>query len=420
MQRKTKSVGFSSLSEPERKRIAETVERILASPAFRNSKQCQAFLQHVVGRSCTGEDEPLTERTLGIELFGRPPDYNTSDDPVVRVRASEIRKRLSQYYADSADPGDIRLEIPSGGYHVEFQRGETAPTLLAAPVMEDLPVVSAKRRPLLWLGAAALVVSLLCLAVFLLLHKATAPTELDLFWMPAIKSANPVIVHCGKSISYFLSEDVYARNRARFTDDQRVSNPLILDPDFPLHGRDIIPVTDQNVGIGTAHTAALLDGFFASRGKPIEIRYAGDLSFSDLRGAPSVLLGAFNNIWTLSMTKDLQFVFDRQGGGRRIHDRVGNRFWVVKEGTGGRNLEDYAIVSRMIASETGQPLFSAAGITGYGTRAAGELLTDASLLRQALEKAPTDWPKKDLQFLIHTNVYNGIPNRPDVIAVQVW
>ena len=77
--------------------VDQTLERVLSSPAFRNSKQCQKFLRYVVEHSHAGNDELLKERCIGIEVFGRDPDYDTAADPVVRVRATEVRKRLSQY-----------------------------------------------------------------------------------------------------------------------------------------------------------------------------------------------------------------------------------------------------------------------------------------------------------------------------------
>ena len=110
-------------------RIRETLERVLASPAFRNSKQTQKFLRYVVEHSHTGEEERLKERTIGVEVFGRDPAYDTADDPVVRVRASEVRKRLAQYYQESGVPGDVRFEVPSGSYRVDFHWPEAATSL---------------------------------------------------------------------------------------------------------------------------------------------------------------------------------------------------------------------------------------------------------------------------------------------------
>ena len=192
-------------------------------------------------------------------------------------------------------------------------------------------------------------------------------------------------------------------------------------PADTIKGSDIVPVTDQFVGIGNAHTSALLTSVFAARKKPVEIRYANDLSFSDLRSSPSVLIGAFSNLWTLEMTGELRYVFEQEEGLRRIRDRSDNRTWQLPNlAQDGKTPEDYALVSRLFNSATGQFLVSAAGITQYGTRAAGEFLTDSARMADALSKAPADWPKRNVQVLLHTTVYKGTPAPPQVLATHVW
>jgi hypothetical protein len=194
-----------------------------------------------------------------------------------------------------------------------------------------------------------------------------------------------------------------------------------LDPDEVLHGRDVIAVTDQFVGIGNAHTAAALNAMFATRGKAVEIRYANDLSFADLRGAPSVLIGAFSNLWTLEMTGQLRFVFEQQDGVRLVRDRSGGTTWQPAHiEPDGKTSEDYAVVSRVFDSATGQILIAAAGITQYGTRAAGEFLTDTHRFGEALAKAPADWERRNLQVLLRTAVYKGTPAPPKVVAAYFW
>jgi hypothetical protein len=150
-------------------------------------------------------------------------------------------------------------------------------------------------------------------------------------------------------------------------------------------------------------------------------RYANDLSFSDLRGSPSVLIGAFSNLWTLEMQGGLRFVFEQDQGARRIRDRSDNHTWQLPElAPDGKTPEDYAVVSRLFSSATGQLLISAAGITQYGTRSAGEFLTSAPLMKEALAKVPADWPRRNVQVLLHINVYKGTPGPPKVVVAHVW
>ena len=71
-------------------------------------------------------------------------------------------------------------------------------------------------------------------------------------------------------------------------------------------------------------------------------------------------------------------------------------------------------------SGTGRLLVSAAGITQYGTRAAGEFLTTPSLLDEAARKWPPDWPTKNVQVLLRTTVHRGTPATPSIVATHVW
>jgi hypothetical protein len=81
------------------------LERILLSALFRNSKQYPALLRYVVEQELNGASSELKERTIAIDVFGREPTYDPGADPVVRISAGEVRKRLAQYYQETTGPG---------------------------------------------------------------------------------------------------------------------------------------------------------------------------------------------------------------------------------------------------------------------------------------------------------------------------
>ncbi len=392
--------------------VRQTLERALASNAFRNSRQCQKFLKYVVEHSLAGQDDRLKERTIGVDVFERAADYDTAEDPVVRVRASEIRKRLAQYFVESGTTDDVKMDLPPGSYRAEFHwtAKPAAGPVAAAP--------SVQRR---WWMAGILLVLVAAGAVWMVNRKAP-PGIVEQFWAPVLSSPKPVLIYCGQPVVYFLSRDVHeAYGSGPVPERQRGAAPVKIEPDAVLHGRDIIPVTEQFVGIGNAHTAALLSALFATKSKQVEIRYANDLSFSDLRSSPAVLIGAFSNAWTLEMTGQLRFVFEQENGVRLIRDRNEKKAWRLEnQAPDGKTPEDYAIVSRLFDSATGQMLITAAGITQYGTRAAGEFLVDGARMSEALSGKSPDWTKKNIQVLLHTTVYKGTPAPPKVLAAHVW
>src|SRR5271157_2416875 len=86
------------VSVPPRPKVEGLLEDILRSAPFRTSRQCQDLVRYIVEHSLGASDDSLRERIIGIEVFGRAPDYDTAEDPVVRLRAADVRKRLAQYY----------------------------------------------------------------------------------------------------------------------------------------------------------------------------------------------------------------------------------------------------------------------------------------------------------------------------------
>src|SRR3954451_4603202 len=96
--------------------VRAELDRILDSRFFRNAVRSRQFLEFVVTHKIQGNCEQLKERTIGTEVFHRPPGYATGDDPVVRVQAGEVRRRLQQYYQQTGSDGPVRIELPVGSY----------------------------------------------------------------------------------------------------------------------------------------------------------------------------------------------------------------------------------------------------------------------------------------------------------------
>lgn len=100
--------------------VRHHLEEVLTSLPFAASKRAQDFLQLVVGHALEGQADSLRERMIGVEMFGRPIDYDTGNDPVVRVKAREVRGKLAQFYSEAKEKHPIRIELPSGHYVPQF------------------------------------------------------------------------------------------------------------------------------------------------------------------------------------------------------------------------------------------------------------------------------------------------------------
>lgn len=119
------------------------LDRLLRSDQFKNSKRCSSLLTYIVEETLDGRGEQLKERVVGVNVFGRNPDYETAEDPVVRNAAIEVRKRLAQVYVESGNGNPVRIELHSGTYVPEFRT-------IAASQENTEETVEVKRRNFDW------------------------------------------------------------------------------------------------------------------------------------------------------------------------------------------------------------------------------------------------------------------------------
>jgi Tol biopolymer transport system component len=155
--------------------IRNALESVVSSSAFAGSKRCQDFLRLVVERRLSGDLDSLRERQIGVDMFGRPADYDTSNDAVVRVRATEVRKRLAQYYRESDPIPQVRIDLPAGTYVPDFSWASETTTESNEPAAAPIVRVKSFRSRFSTVGvvAAVLIAGVL---LFLSLRHST-PTQ---------------------------------------------------------------------------------------------------------------------------------------------------------------------------------------------------------------------------------------------------
>jgi hypothetical protein len=414
----------ASVADPSM--IREQLERLLAHPLFSNSKRYPALLAYTVEQTLLGNASELKERSIGVEVFGRSPSYDANADPVVRITAGEVRKRLSQYYYDSTHDGELVIELPIGSYVPIFHAPEPVPEPLPEPEPvaalpeltappASLPPVaaSAPQHPwrLRWLLVAGLVVLAAAAGIDIGLryHPTQPPSNIDRFWQPVISSANPATFCLGEPAKNI---DVSTINN--FEAPVPPSKPEQLY--VRLHYSGNLALADV---ITLTRAAAALE----ARHKTFRVVPASEATFQQLREGPIVLIGAFDNIWTLRVTQKLRFGFESKDGVAVLVDRKSPKqtSWATAWDLPYQKLSrDYAIVARIHDSTTGQPVIIAAGISEEGTEAAGEILYNPVYLDSLLAKAPPDWEKKNMEAVIETQVIQGHSGPPNVLAVETW
>src|SRR5580704_3844679 len=100
--------------------IRAQLDLLVRDEAFRSSKRSVAFLRYVVEQTLNGASGQIKERTIGVEVFGREPTYDTNLDHIVRTAATELRKRLAIYYGDEKHRFELRMGLIPGSYIPRF------------------------------------------------------------------------------------------------------------------------------------------------------------------------------------------------------------------------------------------------------------------------------------------------------------
>jgi len=405
---------------PDPALVREQLRRLVAHPLFTNSKRYPVLLTYAVEQTLLGNASELKERTIGIEAFGREHVYDVNLDPVVRTAAAEVRKRLSQYYYNPDHAGELVIELPIGSYVPTFREPVVSPMDFAAEpsaaerveslpkdsVFQSLTEAKAEQahsrlltRHWVSIAIALLVAALIGFSVSRVKLPSQAPvagepSNMSRFWQPITATSSRVTYCLGAP-----TDSVDLQSRPYPASEGGSLNTY----DVITLARSLVPLVPKN-------------GQF-------RLLSASDTGFAQLREGPFVLIGAFDNPWTMRITQDLPMGFEYDNHVREVVDRKSapKQFWTLQWQVPGKSLaRDYAIVARLHDTVTGEPVIILAGILGEGTEAASEVVSNPAYLDAMLQKAPKNWDQLNLEAVIEANVIDGHPGPPTVIAVETW
>lgn len=371
--------------------MREELDRILSCHDFQASKLCQSFLRYVVEYTLSGHSDNLKERTIGIDVFGKPPSYDPSEDAGVRVKAGEVRKRLRSYYSNQPVDSKVLIELPSGTYVPEFRLHKLAEQKIpSTPWFRSMP----------FLATSGAVLLALALTPFFWLRPHPPAGALDQFWSPVLQSHQAVFV-CTAPVP------VYS--------DVRNSGGV-----NPTRVEDFVLIPNRFVAVSDVNSATQIAEMFGRMGEPYKLRIGNDISFRDLRAAPAVLVGFSYTQWH-EIGEHFRYSIDLSHRPFGVSQDGALTNWTIKTHPDDPELnEDYAIVSRVFYPGTNSVIVEITGISHYGTEAAADLVTNATLLQEALRKLPAGWQQKNVQIVLHIEVISGSPSVPTVVATHVW
>jgi hypothetical protein len=420
-------------TESERQLVRAQLETMVCDARFAASKRYPCLLRYIVEQTLAGNEDDLKERTLGVEVFHRPPDYDTNLDPVVRLCAAEVRKRLAQYYQSPAHAGELRIDLNPGSYIPVFSEPASAPpTLEVIPaefsskteqISRPQPIQPTRSRKIHWsvvlIASGAIIVIAIVLGVAYWNHfeKQRSSLEeqksaLEEVWSPLLTSSKPILFCMGGSRLITFPGGSQLGELQSGADEDSFLQALADKNDF-------VPFSDVLI-------LSRFSSLVQAHGHAFRIQNFRTTVSSQLREGPVVLIGALNNDWTLNRTSSLRFHFEGLRDPNSVYwiaDRQHpeSRAWQISARAQKSDvLKDYAIAARFIDEGTGQVVLVAAGIAGSGTRAAGEFLTDEENLKELADSAGADWSKKNFEVVLSSQVVNGIQGKPKVEAKTSW
>ncbi len=427
-----------TLSPAERSQILDQCDRVLESSWFRSTLRCSTLLRYIVDGAVHGRAEQLKERMIAVKAFHRNPAYDNNTDPIVRIAAGEVRKRLAQYYNDPKNSGQIHIELPIGSYVPEFRfphdaepvalffntespihaledhlgHAEAVPLESAEPHHEPAFQIRISKKTRNWVSAVTLLLLLVIAGAWLTMRFTRQVSGFNAFWAPILSAKSVTLISIG---------DVQVTHAEFVPNGQR--SPLAIP--WSLGDKGYKWNDGRLPSFGNSLAAARVAAILGKNDKPFEVSTQSRTTFDDLSKHPVIQIGSFDNDWTIRDTNSMRFRFqidlDREIRLIADRERPSDQYGVLPFATAMLpTFEDYSIVARSVDPTTGQPVLILGGITSMGTIAAANFVADRAYLDEFARKAPKNWASKNVEFLIATSIVDGAVGRSRIVAYSLW
>jgi hypothetical protein len=440
------------------------LKEVIEGDAFKGSHRSGQFLQYIIDQAIAGHFDSMKERVIGMELFGRSASYDTGDDAIVRVTASDVRKRLLQHYGRYGDTSEYRINLPSGSYipevtrvpHGEFglfdgtlAHGETgqarhdSPGPHLEPVhtpaglsieSSALPQVEAIRPTRLaryrWLFFGTLIVAI-NLTLWGMFWNRPSPIETphtsSLPWSALFGSSHAIeLITSDPNIAEIQGITGSQVSVSDYANRNYIPVPNKLTPEQDYFCRNVLRgVNSAGVDVAiVAKVAALAQ----TNSKSIEVRAARSIQLTDLKSDNNfIFLGSPRSDPWLSLFNDqldFQFEFDKNTQSefiRNLHPRPSEQTQYVPTAPGWATGDSYSIIGFVRNPDQSGQVLLLAGANAEGTEAAGKFITDLPRLSIELRKCgfTPSGPLRHFEMLLHLNTMAGTPNNIDLVACHI-
>jgi hypothetical protein len=380
---------------------------------------------------------------IGCEVFGRNNSYNPALDPIVRVGAHELRKKLEVYYKNEGKNDEILLHVPIGSYIPVFTR-RTRPPETADPPKTDLPepipfADSSKLRPALFrIGAVFLILIVVVLAYFnwelrKQIKKEAKPEKVaEIYrgiWGGVFKEAGPVLLVLSNPPVYRFGKPADPLS-GPYTDltptESKVMEEIFMRERLVIRNWSpprLMLSYDEHTSIGETIGLFRIAGLFNKLGKNVVLKQSRTVNAEDLKNHDAILLGSgWVNEWLGAVP--VRKCFTAGAGAAIINHNLPpgqkQKYAAKYDEETGRLIEDYAVITVKPGISERKTMVVLAGMHSAGTQAAAEYITDehylADLNQQLLQLSDT-FPRY-FQVVLRVTVDNGTPTNISVVKVH--
>ncbi|MEN6605248.1 MAG: hypothetical protein ABFD86_22790 [Bryobacteraceae bacterium] len=355
----------------------------------------QKFLRYVVEETIAGRQDGLKEYSLGLAVFHRPPDYDPRTDAIVRVQASQLRKRLSSYYDHEGRDSTLRISLPRGGYVPVWSEAEPEPLpSLAVPAVVSPPRRSPIRRSLFWAGIAAGAVIATAAFLFAIWLQKRPPAYASALWGPFVTPKAETIVSFGVPV-FYSGGGFFIRDTAANTPNQLTGERY--DRVVQAVGAPVFPQQDVYTGIGDMLGTYAVGHWLEAHGVRITLANSHNIGHADIAGKNLVVVSSVRFQTLLQEMKlPSRFTFVPQISGFAVQNPGPGEPGQYTEMSGAGVDTSYALIRLWPGKPAGYRILYVSGINTWATLGAAQYALNPEKnagLQRRLNADPPNGPK---------------------------
>lgn len=397
--------------------IQECVERVLQSKTFRNAPSSRRLLKYLSDHSLAGDAGQLKEYTIGVDVFGKPAEYDPRVDSTVRIQIGRLRQRLAEYYRDEESESAVIVDLPKGHFSLVH----------TARVAEP----EAPRRPAgRWIAMAGVAVAILLAAVavasYMRLRPATAAgwtPELAEFWSPFLNTSRPLLVAVGNPLFLQFENKALYRDLSIEDAGDLLKSTNLGAVSKALGSRESRPV-HYYAAVGEVNAAFLLGQRLGPHQPNMSVVRSSQLQWQQLADANVLFLGPprFFGEKLASLPVTLE-ITEEAAGFRVMHLRAGEQALYSFRDPPGFFAEDgeaCILITHAAGPAGNTDVMTFAGNSTFGRAGAVAALTDAKFVKTmvAQMRGASGRIPAYFQVLLRVKYKGGVPTETSFLLYR--